>query len=229
MDNDLFPPASDTSLSDVKSQIREATEAIRNSDTTTAKRITANLMKTTSGDADVWFLYGYLVDDPTKKRQAIEKALLINPEHIRARQLLGHLQADDLMGDFPMPSSSPFAAPLPAAPPAPIIVNVHNISQSNPTVMTTVNSVVSLPAVKINQFAMIFGFVLAFFLGIFGISHLLTGKIGGAFTHFIGGIVWLITAGIIITISVGLGLFIVVPLHFYIAYRWSKKGATVAA
>jgi TM2 domain-containing membrane protein YozV len=73
---------------------------------------------------------------------------------------------------------------------------------------------------------MIVGFLAALFFGIFGVAHLINGKIGGAVVYFIGGLIWVAVAGIAITLTAGLAGCILLPIHIYLAYSWSKKGAT---
>jgi TM2 domain-containing membrane protein YozV len=210
-------------VSDTNSQIQQAAQFIRNGDRNAAKRVVADLIKTTKDNADVWYLYAFLLDDPIKKRQAADRALAIDPEHTRTRQLVEKMQTDDLIGDL---FSAP-AAPPPIAAPAyqpPIIVNVNQDNHANINATAIANGGgKSTPTV--NQLALFVGFVCALF-GIFGIAHLMTGKLGGALGYFLVGLGWIAVAAFLISFSVGLGACIAFPLHFYFAFTWSKRGAT---
>ena len=209
-------------------QLRQATQAIRNGDTASAKRLVADVLKTTNENPDAWYLYAYLIDDPSKKREALGRALAINPQHARAQEMLTKL--NDPLADF-MPDARPVPPPQAMYQPPPIIVNVNQDNNQNVTAMAASgNARIGLASGQfVNQTALWVGFCCAAFLGIFGMAHLITGKIGGAIGYFFGGLLWVFVAVLITTVTAGLGACIMVPLHFYIAYTWSKQGATVLA
>ncbi len=209
-------------------QLRQATQAIRNGDTTTAKRLVADVLKTTNENPDAWYLYAYLIEDPSKKREALGRALAINPQHARAQDMLTKL--NDPLSDF-LPDVRSAPPPQGMYQPPPIIVNVNQDNNNNQNVAAIAasgNARIGLASGQfVNQTALWVGFGCAAFLGIFGMAHLITGKIGGAVVYFFGGLLWIFVAVTITAVTAGLGACLMVPLHFYVAYTWSKKGATV--
>ena len=215
-----------TTPPDLSTQIQQAAQAISRGDTSAAKRIVAELIKTRQDSADVWYLYAFLIDDPTKKQVAVDKALAIDPEHTRARQLAESIKSDSLVGDLfgAMPTAAPQQSAMHYQPP-PITVNVNQDNHANVSATAMAGNVMVAP--RINQIAMIVGVVGAFFFGIFGLAHLVNGKFGGAILYFFAGLAWLFVAFLGIALTAGIGACLVLPLHFYLAYSWSKKGATI--
>ena len=204
---------------DTPSMLRNAAQLMKNGDKDGAKRIVAGVLKATQDNPDAWYLYAVLVDDPDKKTKALQRALAINPQHTRAQQLMANLSAgSDPFGDLlPNVVTASYGASAPGQQPV-VYVNVHqannNVQQVGVGLKTT------------NTLALVIGFIAAGFFGIFGLGHLFNGKIGGAIGTFFMGVIWIIIAGIMATVTLGFGLLILVPLHFYLAWSTSKRGAT---
>lgn len=209
---------------DLNSQIQQAAQLIRTGDKPAAKRVVADMIKVTKENADVWYLYALLLDDPTKRRKAVDRALAITPNHIQAKQLSDKLNTDDLVGDLFSEPGAPQYPPTPAYQ-QPIIVNVNQDNHAH--VSATATAIANGGKTKqVDQMAMFAGVIFGLF-GIFGVSHLLTGKWVGALVHFISGFGWLAVAALVISFNSTLGFCIAAPLHFYIAFNWSKRGAQV--
>lgn len=78
----------------------------------------------------------------------------------------------------------------------------------------------------VNQTALIVGFLAAIFLGIFGLGHLLNGKVGTGILYWILG--WLIWLPLLVLISLtGIGACFALPLHIWVSYSQAKNGATI--
>jgi hypothetical protein len=72
------------------------------------------------------------------------------------------------------------------------------------------------------------GFLIALFPSIYGVAHLLNGKLGGALKSFlIFSIIWPAIVALLVSISAGLCAIVLLPLHVYFAYTQAKEGATI--
>ncbi|MEO8396026.1 MAG: PH domain-containing protein [Chloroflexota bacterium] len=71
--------------------IQQATQYIQSGNRQAAGQIVKQLMQSDPGNADVWYLVGYLSTSADKKKQAFERALRIDPTHKKARQGLSTL------------------------------------------------------------------------------------------------------------------------------------------
>jgi len=79
---------------------------------------------------------------------------------------------------------------------------------------------------QINQTALWVGFLLSLFTGIYGLSHLINGKVGGAISaFFLYSVIWPIVAGIIIMFTFGIGFFVVLPVHLWLCWSVNEQGA----
>lgn len=200
--------------SDVAARVRTAAQHVKEGNLGLARKEVMAILDITKDNADAWYLYGYLNEDRAQKRQALQRALQLNPQHKRASELLANLDDDDPLNDMP-----PAATPRGTAAAQPVVY--VNVNQTNANVAGNVG-----PRAVVNQTALIVGFLVAFFTGIFGVASLINGKAGGFFKYFLLGIVWFILAIALSAVTAGLFGCIALPLHIYLAYSWSKEGAT---
>ncbi|MCS6871913.1 MAG: hypothetical protein NZ571_10695, partial [Anaerolineae bacterium] len=91
-------PSRHSALEDVLSSstapiedIKRAAQLIQNGKRQEAAALVKQLATQYPGDADVWYLVGSLQTDPSRKRDAYQKALQINPNHRLARAALQKL------------------------------------------------------------------------------------------------------------------------------------------
>jgi len=95
------------STENVREMLRQATRSSQTGDVAAARQIVSDILNTHPNNADAWYLLAYLTDDPDKKREAIDRALALNPRHARTLQMLSQIQ----------PNAPPTLAPIAAATP----------------------------------------------------------------------------------------------------------------
>jgi hypothetical protein len=81
----------DDDIDNDQALIQEALQAIKSGDLPRARQIVQGLTRTSPQNADVWYLVGYLTGDVSKKRQAYQRAVQLNPNHNKARTALAKL------------------------------------------------------------------------------------------------------------------------------------------
>lgn len=187
---------------DTASMLRRAAKLIKDQDNVGAMKIVQGVLAATQQNADAWYLYAYLSADRTQQINALNRALAINPNHERARQLmatvrLGSSGQDVFEGILPEPS--PQAAPV-----------YYQPLQK-----------------KTDDTAFIIGFLCAAFMGFFGVAHLMKGKLAAALGYFIIGLIWMAFGGIMTAITGLCAAPFLLALHFYFAWVVSKQGATL--
>lgn len=184
-----------------------------------ARRVLSDVLRERPDSADAWYWAAYITDDRAKRIQALEKALALNPAHEKALKALTVLKDDDPLNDF-------LAAPTSSAPPTPaqqpvVYVNVTNTTSPSPSTV--------IGGTTVNSGAFWVGFLVSLLTGIYGVSHLMTGKVGGALGAFLAySILWPILAFVLIVISAGICLLAVLPLHIYLAYTVNQRGASLS-
>ena len=185
---------------DIPSMLNRADSLMQSGDINGAKQLVAAVLKQTKENADAWYLYGALVDDQAKKTQALQRALVIDPKHIRAQRMLNDVDPFNQVEAPPrtnvssmqqnyggpmqqMPPNAPYMQPNMIGQPqnyggqmpmqqAPAAPIYINLHQNN-TQSQNVNSVATP---QVNQTALIIGFIGGFFW-IYGIGHLFNGKL----------------------------------------------------
>jgi len=213
--NDAAPLSTSNNTDDL---VKRAAMAIKEGDKERAKMLVASALQQNQTSADAWYLYAYLTDDRLKRQQALSKALAINPQHQRARQLMQTTSNDD-----PFESILPHFGSGVSQP----IINVH-IAQNNANSAFANSMAIAGGGATphVNQTALLLGIIFAFF-GIFGVAHLVTGKIAGALGQFLLGFCWLFVAFVVTTLTGGIGACLTLPMHLVLCYSISKRGATV--
>lgn len=81
----------DDEIENDQTLIQNALHAIKAGDLPSARQIVQGLTRTSPENADVWYLVGYLTGDVSKKRQAYQRAVQLNPNHTKARTALAKL------------------------------------------------------------------------------------------------------------------------------------------
>jgi TM2 domain-containing membrane protein YozV len=204
---------------DVSARVRNAAQHVKEGNLGLARREVNEILTVTKNNADAWYLFGYLSENPTEKRQAVQRALQLNPQHKRAQELLANLGDDDPFNDMP-PAAGTQNRSMGAQGQPVVYVNVNQANAN----LAMAGSMA--PRAVVNQTALLVGFLVAFFTGIFGVAHLVNGKGGGFVKYFLMGIAWAFLAVFLTVITAGLFGCLALPLHIYLAYNWSKEGAT---
>lgn len=214
---------------DAQSKLRRAAQLMQSGQKEDARQLVAEILKSSPENADAWYLYALLVEQKDKKMYGVQKALSSNPQHTRAQQLLVELNKPDDLFDSILPghhsaSVAPVAQPI-------VYVNVNQTNANNADAKANnTNYINSVPVKKMNGVAFWVGFIVSGLFCIFGLAHLFNGKVGGALGAFlIGSIAWPLTAAFLFTISAGICIVALLPLHVYLAYSISKRGATITA
>lgn len=210
-------------------RLQQISSLIQSGDTASARPLLSEVMKERPNDPEAWYLAAYITDDKEKRLQALEKVIALDPTHEKAQKALAVMKDSNPLNDFlEAPSSSAKPAPQYAqAPQQPVVyVNVQNAPVVNATAIAGTGAAV----LQTNGVAFWVGFLVALFTGIYGVAHLINGKIGGAVMSFLlFSVVWPIVIVGTTAVSAGICLIGVLPLHIYFAYTQAKKGATIGA
>lgn len=209
---------SNLSASSVNDLIRRGVTAYQQGDLTTAQGIASDLIRRDNQNADVWYYYALVMENTDLRLKALTRALTIKPDHARALALRAQLDVDDDPFSEIAPAPKPYSQPSPYGP-APVI-NVNVVQSNTQTIGGT----------RINGTAFWIGVLIQTFTGIAGISHLITGKIGGALGAFIvGSIIWPFVAVVMTVLTAGVCGLAVLPMHIYLAYSMSRTGAQITS
>lgn len=73
-------------------QLKQAARLVEMGDTLGAREIVSAVLKADRENPNAWYMAGYLATSPERKRQAYERALALNPQHVRARAALNKLE-----------------------------------------------------------------------------------------------------------------------------------------
>lgn len=203
--------------------------------------VAKQVLKINRHNTDALLIYAQLTSDIERATEIVDDILVIDPDNLDAKLLQRRLQratqsVEKTKNDAPENSSgvnsnlveqlikqNQLLMEQAKAPRDQPVINIVNTSNSGGNTMNT-NVGGELAAPSINQGAFWVGFLLSAFLGLFGISHFMNGKI-------LMGLLWLFLFGpILLAINftmaaTGYLACIAVPLHFLIAWSQARNGA----
>lgn len=78
-------------MADSTELLRQAAQFIKTGDKTAAQRIIVQVLKADPQNETAWYFVAGMAEDPTKRRQALEKVLAVNPFHEKAQAMLDAL------------------------------------------------------------------------------------------------------------------------------------------
>jgi hypothetical protein len=81
--------------STLREQLREAWQMLKDGDTDGARKLTGQLYKAHPESADVLYMVSFVAESPEKQIKALQRALVLDPNHDRARQRLAKLVSDE--------------------------------------------------------------------------------------------------------------------------------------
>ena len=76
-----------------RAQLQQVYQLIKNGDKEEAVSVLRRLLTVDPNNADAWWLMANAVSDPAEQRSAVEKVLLLRPDHAQAREKLQQLKA----------------------------------------------------------------------------------------------------------------------------------------
>lgn len=197
-DDSEFGDLQDGIPTDTPSMLRRAAKLIKDGDRAGAMSIVEGVLSASKQNADAWYLYAYLSVDRASRIDALNRALAINPDHARAQQMMASLRL------------------------------AHQDQDLFEGILPKDSAVAQAPVVKkVDDSAFIVGFLLAGFMGLFGVSHMIKGKLATGVGYLFLGFLWIACAAIATVITgfcAGIPLLV---LHFYLAWTISKQGATI--
>ncbi|MCB9452589.1 MAG: hypothetical protein H6672_14220 [Anaerolineaceae bacterium] len=216
--------------------IDEAREMIVDGERDKALNKIQDVLRLNKSNTDALWMFATLTSQPDKAITALKRLLSMDSENDKARKLLNKLESenDDLLSS---PSSSKGdehnemmrqmlkqqQALLEQQSRQPVI-NITNTASSSPTQNV---GMMGMAGAKRNDTAFIIGLLVAIFLGIFGMAHLLNGKVGTGILYWVLG--WVVWAPLLILISAtGVGACLMIPLHIWVSYSQAKNGATIS-
>jgi len=234
-------PASDHEL------VISAQQMIHRGNRAEAYNLVVQALNANPDNITALYLYGQLSPDRPKAIQALRKVLYVQPGHTEARLLLDRLESASQPAQQPPPPQ--MQPPTPQQPYDPMmqqmmaqhhmlmqqqmvnqqqiaqqqLLNQQQFAQQNmyPYAAPPVAMVVSTQ----NDGAFWAGFLLAFFVGIFGVAHMANNKVGTGIVYLFLGFVW-DAIYVVLAITV-FGLIIGIPLHILFAYACAKGGASM--
>jgi len=78
----------------IKEKLQQASQMLRSGSKTEAKKLVDEILQESPHDADAWFIASLVTDTLEQKFSALELALQINPQHIKAKEYLLHLKKE---------------------------------------------------------------------------------------------------------------------------------------
>jgi tetratricopeptide (TPR) repeat protein len=205
--------------------ISQARKLIQNDQEDEALRLVRQVLKVNMNNLDALLLYAQISPDNEKAIKALKRVLEIDPKNTDAKLQLRNLQRVSIS------SSKSDSALEEVMMQNRMLMNEVRRQQSTTPVINIVNTNTAvangLPMVRQNTVAFWIGAVAAFF-GLFGISHIMTGKL-------LSGVAWLIIGGPIFLFLIyafalgtgGIGLLCAIPLHLVGAYQHAKQGSRI--
>jgi len=226
----------DTSSEEEARLIAEARELIVDGERAQALSKVQDALRLNKSNTDALWMFATLTKDVDKAKAALKRLLSLDPENDKASKMLNKLESaedDELFGDSKAKEDEQSKimkemlkqqqALLEKQSQQPVI-NITNTAANTNTMNQAVGGAM---AAGVNQTALIIGFLVAIFLGIFGMAHLLNGKIGTGILYWILG--WVIWFPLMVVIAAtGIGACFVIPLHIWVSYSQAKSGATYA-
>lgn len=112
-----------------RSSLQQVAYLLQSGNKEQAKQLLTEVLKIEPNNAEAWYMASFLVDDQAKATQYLERALVIDPSHSRAREALSKLR----------PASDPLdqllSMPVTAPAPTPVIIQTQQpVRKKNPLV-----------------------------------------------------------------------------------------------
>jgi Tol biopolymer transport system component len=93
--------------------LEKAIKAIQSGDRATGQRLLRQILQANPRNETAWLWLSLILDDPAKKRDCLERVLILNPDHRQARQALAQLEPAQASSQDALTTSPPTAAPAP--------------------------------------------------------------------------------------------------------------------
>ncbi len=219
--------------------IEEARELIIAGEQQKALSLVLRALNINENSVEALWLYARLIPEKEKEKAitVVKQLLVLKPDHEKGLALLKRLETE--LAENP---SDMFSIPQPKPTDQVDLMKQMLqqqqaiIDQQRRQMLTPVQQTVNVTQVPMgypaalqgarNESAFIVGLLIAIFLGMFGVSHMMNGKVGtGIALLIIGWLFWNIPSGVIITLTAGFGLCLLLPLHLLFAYLSANSGA----
>ena len=118
----------------VSDRLQEAIAAIESGDPMIAQRLLVEILRSDSRNTDAW-LWLAKVCEPERRRQCLERVLMIHPNHEEAQEALAALDLEELFQPAeppPAPEPAPTPLPEPQPPSKPVSATPSKTSASRP-------------------------------------------------------------------------------------------------
>lgn len=220
----------------------QARQAAASGNTNAAINYLEQMLHIDSQNIDALWLYAQVHPDTDRTMKALNRILAINPNHFEARMFLERIQTtrasapDDssqvnrmlqqMMMQQQMLLQQQLANQMQQQPQQqPININVANNTQNQQVQYGAGYGMMGLIPQQ-NGAAFWVGFLAAFFLGFFGIAHMMTGRVTTGIGYLLLG--WFIWAPIFFfTALLIFPLLVTIPLHIAFAYQNARDGSIV--
>ncbi|MCB9456649.1 MAG: TM2 domain-containing protein [Anaerolineaceae bacterium] len=213
--------------------IDEARELIVDGERDKALTKVQDALRLNKSNTDALWMFATLTTQSDKAIAALKRLLSLDSENDKARKLLtkfesendellsGHEHEEGSQSEIMRQMLKQQQALLEQQNRQPVI-NITNMASN-----VANQTVGAVGGARRNETAFIVGLLAAIFLGIFGLAHLLNGKVGtGILYWIIGWVIWLPLA--LLISSTGIGACLMLPLHIWVSYSQAKNGATLS-